>query len=489
MSSAVINVRRFLLPRGTRPLRRVPHHGTSLRSGLNSSAVSETPAHVRFGSTIKPPTAAKPQQQQEPPRHTVLEKPEKFNPPSHGARLPKKGYAPPRTYGGDLSAEQIKIQNTKDYPGMPPPQGSMAHRIIHNRRLHAFISIGVLTMLAIYTYVLNFRMNSPYVDMIPPWSDFFWHPFSSIYTVFDAVRLTTLHNSAIVAAKREKAIDDVLKRRKYRKAHGIDESEGVAGWFKADPVDPEEQEAAVAPNTASTGQQKAVEASSSEEKKDNESRKKILDFKASKTSSATPPFSSTFCTIAFMTANFVPPLGGFQTPSTASVSVFRASVCFCGAKVGAAIVLVAAVSTTVSSAAPEGVNLDGGSMTRMESRRKFRAPMLEGFTAPESTSISSGEFAVVDAASVIEMAMATSATASSSLDGSNMMLSPTAVTRSVIGGRDVAALSAVFSREYRNGETSQSSSKRGSSSPSDLRRGSRVASRARCVVRDSKGSG
>lgn len=134
MSSAIISVPRFLLPRGARPLRRVSHHGTALRS----SAVSDTPAHVRFGSTIKSPTSAK---QQQPPRHTVLEKPEKFNPPSHGARLPKKGYTPPRTYGGDLSSEQIKVQNTKDYPGMPPPQGSMAHRIIHNRRLHAFISI------------------------------------------------------------------------------------------------------------------------------------------------------------------------------------------------------------------------------------------------------------------------------------------------------------------------------------------------------------
>ncbi|TLD25181.1 hypothetical protein PspLS_06028 [Pyricularia sp. CBS 133598] len=479
MSSAVINMPRFLLPRGTGPLRRVPHRGTGLRSSLNSTAVSETPAHVRFGSTTKPPTSAK-QQQQQPPRHTVLEKPEKFNPPSHGARLPKKGYAPPsRTYGGDLSAEQIKVQNTKDYPGMPPPRGSLAHRIIHNRRLHAFISIGVLTMLAMYTYVLNFKMNSPYVDMIPPWSDFFWHPFSSIYTVFDAVRLTTLHNSAIVAAKREKAIDDVLKRRRYRKAHGIDESEGVAGWFKADPVDPEEHEAHAAANAASPDQQKAVEASS-REKKENEPRKKVLgapdtlrlhstSFRASKTSSATPPFSSTFCTIAFMTANFVPPLGGV--------------------KAGAVVVLVAATSIAVSSAAPEGVNLDGGSMTRMESRRKFRAPTLNGFTAPESTSMSSGAFAAVAAASVIEMAMATSATASSSLDGSNMMLSPTAVTRSVTGGRELAALSAVFLREYKNGETSQSSSKRGSSSPSDLRRGSLVASSARCVVRDSRGSG
>lgn len=271
MSSAVTTIPRLLLLQRNQLWRRIPHRTVGLLP-----AASETPAHSRLSSTLKPSSASAAKQQQQPPRHTVLEKPEQFNPPSHGARLPKKGYVP-RTYGGELSSEQIKVQNTKDYPGMPPPQGSLAHRIIHNKYLHAFISIGVLAMLAIYTYAMNFMMTSPYVDMIPTWSDLLWHPFMSIGNVIDALRLTTLHNSAVVAAKREKAIDDVLKRRRYRKAHGIDERDGIAGWFKPDPVEPEEEAAAGAADAASPGQQLTLQASpSSQENKDTEPRKKFL---------------------------------------------------------------------------------------------------------------------------------------------------------------------------------------------------------------------
>jgi len=42
---------------------------------------------------------------------------------------------------------------------------------------------------------------------------------------------------------------------------------------------------------------------------------------------------------------------------------------------------------------------------------------------------------------------------------------------------------------YRYGAAAQSSSKKGSSSPSDFSRGSLVARRARCVVRERRGRG
>jgi hypothetical protein len=69
----------------------------------------------------------------------VLAKPERFNPPSHGARLPKK--TPPRHYGGDLSAAEIRVQQQTDYPGMAPPKGTWAHWFIHNRWLHVAITV------------------------------------------------------------------------------------------------------------------------------------------------------------------------------------------------------------------------------------------------------------------------------------------------------------------------------------------------------------
>lgn len=69
----------------------------------------------------------------------VLEKPIRFNPPSHGARLPRnKG---PKHYGGALSDAELRAQSEKHYPGMLPPQGSKTHRFIHSRGIHLFITL------------------------------------------------------------------------------------------------------------------------------------------------------------------------------------------------------------------------------------------------------------------------------------------------------------------------------------------------------------
>jgi hypothetical protein len=74
-----------------------------------------------------------------------------------------------------------------------------------------------------------------------------------------------------------------------------------------------------------------------------------------------------------------------------------------------------------------------------------------------------------------------------------MMLLPTAMTRRVIGGRAVVGWRLVVEedgvRGKRWGAAAQSSSKKGSSSPSDLRRGRRVERSARCVVRERSGRG
>jgi hypothetical protein len=66
------------------------------------------------------------------------------------------------------------------------------------------------------------------------------------------------------------------------------------------------------------------------------------------------------------------------------------------------------------------------------------------------------------------------------------------MTRRVIGGRAVMGLLVVVVdgvRGKRWGAAAQSSSKKGSSSPSDLRRGRRVERSARCVVRERSGRG
>lgn len=68
----------------------------------------------------------------------VLEKPTKFNPPSHGARRRTEA---PRYPGPQLSAEEKAKQDTKKYPNMMPPEGSFMHWFLHNRAIHMWITM------------------------------------------------------------------------------------------------------------------------------------------------------------------------------------------------------------------------------------------------------------------------------------------------------------------------------------------------------------
>jgi len=74
-----------------------------------------------------------------PEKPLILEKPEKFNPPSHGTRLPKRG-AMPRHYGGELPKAEIEIQKKKEYPTMMAPEGTWAHWFWTNPTIHSVIA-------------------------------------------------------------------------------------------------------------------------------------------------------------------------------------------------------------------------------------------------------------------------------------------------------------------------------------------------------------
>jgi hypothetical protein len=67
----------------------------------------------------------------------ILEKPTRFNPPSHGARrVQRKIYPGPR-----LSEAEAIQQKTRKYPNMMPPEGSFMHNFLTDRRLHVWISL------------------------------------------------------------------------------------------------------------------------------------------------------------------------------------------------------------------------------------------------------------------------------------------------------------------------------------------------------------
>lgn len=113
---------RFLLPRGNAPLR-------AIRTSSSSSTqfvARPTSLTCRYVSTA-------------PSKPIVLEKPEKFNPPSHPARLNRK---PPRQYPGPkLSETQQEEQKTKQYPNAFPPEGTWRYWFLTNRQIHIYIAL------------------------------------------------------------------------------------------------------------------------------------------------------------------------------------------------------------------------------------------------------------------------------------------------------------------------------------------------------------
>ncbi|KAI1105067.1 hypothetical protein F4804DRAFT_331736 [Jackrogersella minutella] len=187
--------------------------------------------------TPKPAAASKPS---DPSKPIVLEKPEKFNPPSHGARLPR---STPKHYGGPMSEAELQAQTVKTYPGLPPPENTWSHWIIHSRGIHLFITLGTLTSLAVYTFVTNFKAKSPFADMIPPISEFPSHPFQYVGVLIDIMRMQQEHESAQTAEMRRKKVDDVAKRNEYRKAHGLEPASGLFGTTSVSQPKPEPQTA------------------------------------------------------------------------------------------------------------------------------------------------------------------------------------------------------------------------------------------------------
>ncbi|KAL3422439.1 hypothetical protein PVAG01_06595 [Phlyctema vagabunda] len=209
MSSATA-IPRFLLPQ---------------RSAIWRMRLPTPASFVRHASNKSKKPAAKPAAK--PAKPLVLEKPTKFTPPSHGARLRKEA---PRYPGPQLSAEEKARQQTKKYPNMMPAEGTFMHWFIHNRSIHVFICMGTLTTMAVTVFITNFKRDSPFADMLPHWTQLFLHPISFTRTIIEIMKLQTVHKSAETAERRRRKVEDVAKRGAYRKAHGLDKDESFGGW-------------------------------------------------------------------------------------------------------------------------------------------------------------------------------------------------------------------------------------------------------------------
>ncbi|KOS21881.1 hypothetical protein ESCO_002134 [Escovopsis weberi] len=184
--------------------------------------------HIRFASTDKP---------------LPLEKPARFNPPSHGSRLKKSGSGsgsggsfipPPKHYGRPLTAEEVAAQKKTHYPGLMAPEGTWSHWFWHNRLLHTFITMGTLFAMGLYTFFLNYAYNSPFKDLVPPISDL-WNNPAYFFSAWKNVIIMHEKDKAIKATEhRNQHLDDVAKRRYFMKMHGIEPKDPVAMIFGRD---------------------------------------------------------------------------------------------------------------------------------------------------------------------------------------------------------------------------------------------------------------
>ncbi|POR37100.1 Uncharacterized protein TPAR_02705 [Tolypocladium paradoxum] len=179
-----------------------------------------------------------------PQRPIVLEKPARFNPPSHGSRL--KRNATPRHYGPELTAPEIAAQNKRHYPGVMAPEGSWSHWFWHSRLLHTVITMGTLLAMGIYTFFMNYAYNSPFKDLVPPFSDL-WHQPRYFFAAWKNVVLMHEKDKALKAGEhRTRNLDDVAKRKYYMKMHGIEVKDPVAMVFGKDEEKSEEELEALA---------------------------------------------------------------------------------------------------------------------------------------------------------------------------------------------------------------------------------------------------
>ncbi|KAG6991331.1 hypothetical protein G7Y79_00053g088140 [Physcia stellaris] len=202
---------RFLLPRAN-----VPLQGVYTSSSSSAQSVTRRASLIcRYASTA-------------PSKPIVLEKPERFNPPSHPARLNRK---PPRQYSGPrLSETQKEEQKTKQYPNSFPPEGTWRYWFLTNRQIHIYIVLGFLSFLAATAWKQSFYHTCKFTHLLPPGSYFWSHPIDFISQWSMVYKMHVEQRSQVVAEMRQKRLDDIEKRNAYRKAHGIKDPQGVWGF-------------------------------------------------------------------------------------------------------------------------------------------------------------------------------------------------------------------------------------------------------------------
>ena len=134
---APVSIPRFLLPRG-------PPSAYSLRI-LQAQSISGSARHATQRNFSATTAVARVKKSSNTDKHRILEKPDKFRPPSHPqrivdpARVSSSGQ--PVNYGPRLTAEEREAQNKKQYPNMFPPEGTVMYMFLTSRWIHVWIAM------------------------------------------------------------------------------------------------------------------------------------------------------------------------------------------------------------------------------------------------------------------------------------------------------------------------------------------------------------
>ncbi|KAF2189451.1 hypothetical protein K469DRAFT_561913 [Zopfia rhizophila CBS 207.26] len=218
MSTLPTPIPRFLLPRGPillRPRPFLPLANTAIRN-----------------ASTKPPPKPLPQgiKKQQPP---VLAKPDKYRPPSHGARLPRSE-TQQKSYGPKLTEEDKERMRTKKYPNMMSPEGTFMHWFLNNKFIHVWITMGILVTLGIAAWYIDFVSKTPYRDLIPTKKDLIHHPFETTSRFIDIYKMHVEYMSQQTYQRRMKKIEDAEKRKQFREER-IREAEEKGEEYVEDP--------------------------------------------------------------------------------------------------------------------------------------------------------------------------------------------------------------------------------------------------------------
>jgi hypothetical protein len=81
-------------------------------------------------------------------------------------------------------------------------------------------------------WIGDFLHSTPYMDLLPPNSMLFAHPFTFMGRYIEVYQMHSEHVTAQTAEMRRQKVEDVKRRSEFRKAHGLEDQDEskFGGW-------------------------------------------------------------------------------------------------------------------------------------------------------------------------------------------------------------------------------------------------------------------